>query len=52
MNDWWLDRGTARFFLFNASRNRFEDEVVKGGQTFEPITVIPAGSAGAPVIVR
>lgn len=52
MNDWWLDRGSTRFFAFNASRNRFEDEVVKGGQTFDMITVMPAGSPGAPVIVR
>jgi hypothetical protein len=50
-NDWWLERGTQRLKIFNASTQVFEDVVTIGGNSFPVLQFVEEGSPGAPVIV-
>lgn len=50
-NDWWLERGTQRLKIFNASTQVFEDAVTIGGNSFPVLQFVEEGSPGAPVIV-
>jgi hypothetical protein len=51
-NDWWLERGTQRLRIFNASTQQFEDSVTTGGMAFPVLEIVEPGAAGGPVIVR
>jgi hypothetical protein len=51
-NDWWLERGTQRLRIFNASTQAFEDTVSVGGNSFPVLQFLDADDPAAPVIVR
>ena len=50
-NDWWLERGTQRLKVFNATAQQFQETVTIGGNQFPVVEIVNAGSPGAPVIV-
>jgi len=50
-NDWWLERGTKRLRIFNASTGQFESTVTIGGTTYPMLEVVDPSSPNAPVIV-
>lgn len=52
LNDWWMERGTARLRVFNSQTGRFDDTVTIAGRVYPVLEVVDPDSPGAPVIVR
>jgi len=50
-NDWWMERGTQRLRIFNASTQVFDEIVTAGGVDYPVLEILSPGTAGAPVIV-
>lgn len=51
-NDWWLERGSQRLRIFNASTQQFESTVNVGSSIYPVLEFVEPDAAGAPVIVR